>query len=66
MEDRESEIGRNVLRCLQREIADLEKSLSEHSSLGGMALAIGKIAGLKQAIKIVVREFKFEEHGNID
>lgn len=66
MEDRESEIGRNVLRCLQCEVSDLEKSLSEQESLSGMALAIGKIAGLKQAIKIVVGEFKFEEHGNID
>ena len=66
MEDRENVIARNVLYYLQCEIADLEKSLSEQSSLGGIALAIGKIAGLKQAIKIVVGEFKFEEHGNID
>lgn len=66
MEDRENVIARNVLYYLQCEVSDLEKSLSEQESLSGMALAIGKIAGLKQAIKIVVREFKFEEHGNID
>lgn len=66
MEERENAIGRNVLYYLQCEVSDLEKSLSGQASLGGIALAIGKIAGLKQAIKIVVREFKFEEHGNID
>ena len=66
MDDRENLIGRNVLYYLQCEVSELEKSLSEQENLSGMALTIGKICGLKQAIKIVVGEFKLEEHGNLD